>query len=134
MFQSLGGWELVLLEVAGKRQDGVWSWWSWSLPRCLLANSADTGLTARHCSGRSIGPSCRAEKQVAEACRTFKRQCRGFARDPYRSLALHFNVGVAEEVHEGLDATGLRYSHSGPHRLAASIHQGSLCVACVAGS
>ena len=36
----------------------------------------------------------------------------GVCRDPYRSLALHFNVGGTEEVHEGLDAAGLRYSHS----------------------
>ena len=35
----------------------------------------------------------------------------GFASDPHHSLALHLDVGGAEEVHEGLDAAGLCYSH-----------------------
>ena len=35
----------------------------------------------------------------------------GIASDPYRSQALHLDVGGAEEVYEGMDATGLRYIH-----------------------
>ena len=37
--------EMVLLEIAGKRRHGVWSWRSSSMPHCVLV-SAHTGLSA----------------------------------------------------------------------------------------
>ena len=53
----------------------------------------------------------------------------GIASDPYRSVALHLDVGGAEVVHEGLDASSLRYSHFVRIVFHHHIRQGSLCIA-----
>ena len=53
-----------------------------------------------------------AQSSVAKGFPGFEATRRRFSSDPYRSLALHFHVGGAEEVHEVLDAAGLSHSDS----------------------